>query len=40
MTSVPNIQRKKDAVKKLKKATEQDRLNHKEKAYELNMEAI
>ena len=40
MTSVPNIQRKKDAVKKLKKATEQDRLNHKEEAYELYMEAL
>lgn len=36
MISVP----KRDAAKKLKKATEQDRLNHKEKACELNMESI
>ena len=40
MTSVPNIQRKERAVKKLNEATEQDKPNKKEKAYKLYMEAL
>lgn len=40
MTSVPYSQRIRDAVKKLGKATEQDKLKHPEKAYELYMEAL
>uniref|UniRef100_A0A7N2KP16 Uncharacterized protein n=1 Tax=Quercus lobata TaxID=97700 RepID=A0A7N2KP16_QUELO len=40
MTSVPNIQRKERAVKKLNEATEQDKPNQKEKAYKLYMEAL